>query len=338
MGQERYHRDLMANTLTATPIERILTQVRKYLKVNPLDDSLFNQISDNGKIAKKLHHLPLYLVTGHKSWSGLMVCFPGKKRDLRTENVGTPYIRSILYPILELHRYLQKHEQRRMPCIYVVGDTFPDVLLRKFKLLASTGAEVIVLTSALLKLSTSRDSLAKESQPVIHREDYVQKMICGMMTKPEGLKISAREGVTRIGYIAHEFRTSEGTQNPEKLDILGYDLGDKSLVAFEIKGPKAKLGELENLFLQGLEHRNWLEANKRSVKLMFEGPRGTKINSTKRVRLILGFFGDYVPPLFNELRIRKESPDKYLKIDFVKLSFDEENKVIISALPDKHGK
>jgi hypothetical protein len=333
MARSPYYTLLTTDKLTSTPIERILSQIRKYLTVTPIDQKIFALIADNGKIVKKLSHLPLYAVTGHKSWSGLIVCFPGKKEDLHTENVGTPYIRLILYPILELYRRLQQHERVRMSCIYVIGDAFPDVLLRKFKLLTSTGADVIVLTSNLLKLATSKDYLAKESTIAMHSENAVQKSLCAIMTRPEGLSISTREGVKRIGYISHEFRTSEGTQNPEKLDILGYDLDDKSLVAFEIKGGNANRVELENLFMQGIEHRNWLEANKRAVKLMFEGPKGSRINSKRRVRLMLGFFGNYVPPLFDEFRTRKEGPDRYLKIDFVKLSIDQEGRVLTGVFP-----
>ena len=248
MANSRYYSLLKANELTIAPVDRILAQVRNYLSVTQLDKELLALIADNGKIPKRLSRLPLYSVTGHKSWSGLMVCFPGTHNDLRTDNVGTPYIRSILYPILELHRRLQQHEQVRMSCIYVIGEAFPDVLLRKFKLLESTGADVIVLTSNLLKLATRKNYLAKESTTTMNREDYVQKALCKMMAKPQGLRISTREGVKRIGYISHEFRTSAGTQNPEKLDILGCDLDDKSLVAFEIKGQDANRVELENLF------------------------------------------------------------------------------------------
>jgi hypothetical protein len=57
-----------------------------------------------------------------------------------------------------------------------------------------------------------------------------------------------------------------------------------------MKGPEAKRVEIENLFLQGLEHRNWLEYNKMAVKLMFDGVRGPRINTRKRVRLLLAFF------------------------------------------------
>ena len=334
MAISPYYTLLIENELTITPIDRILSHVRKYLSVKPLDKELLTPMADNGKIAKQLTWLPLYAVTGHKSWSGLMICFPGKKENLRTENVGTPYVRSILYPILELHRRLQQHEHSKMLCIYVIGDAFPDVLLRKFKLLESTGADVIVLTSNLLKLTNRKDYLTEKSTAATHREDYVQKALCTMMAKPEGLCILTREGIKRIGYISHELRTSEGTQHPEKLDILGCDLDDKSLVAFEIKGRVANRVELENLFLQGLEHRNWLEVNKRSVKLMFEGPKGSEINSKKRVRLILGFFGDDVPHLFNEFRTRKEDSDRYLKIDFVKLSIDKDCQVLTSVFPE----
>jgi len=101
------------------------------------------------------------------------------------------------------------------------------------------------------------------------------------------------------------------------LDILGFDKADGSLVVFEIKGPDASRVDLENLFLQGLEHQKWLELNKMAVKFVLEGPRGKNINTRKRVRLILGFFQDEVPDLFWELRNQALRHDRHLKIDFV---------------------
>ena len=103
---------------------------------------------------------------------------------------------------------------------------------------------------------------------------------------------------------------------PERLDVLGVDNEDRSLVAFEIKGPDCGQVELENLFLQGLAHRRWLERNKMAVELMFDGPRGRRINARKRVRLLLGFFQEEVPALFWEMR-EEAMRDPYLRIDFV---------------------
>mgnify|MGYP001417889016 CR=1 FL=1 len=77
--------------------------------------------------------------------------------------------------------------------------------------------------------------------------------------------------------------------------------------------------EVENLFLQGLEHRNWLEDNKMALKFLLEGPKGRGINTRKRVGLALGLYDKDVPPLFRELRDRAVRNDRLLTIDFVRL-------------------
>ena len=94
---------------------------------------------------------------------------------------------------------------------------------------------------------------------------------------------------------------------------------DHSLIAFEIKGPGCGRVQLENLLLQGMEHRNWLERNKMSNKLMLEGPKGKNINTRKRVRLVLGYCDDTIPELFQEIPARELSKDRYLGIDFCRL-------------------
>lgn len=105
------------------------------------------------------------------------------------------------------------------------------------------------------------------------------------------------------------------------MDILGYDESDHSLVAFELKGLVANRVEIENVFLQGIEHRNWLEKNKMAMKLLFDrGPKGKRINTRKRVRLLLGFYGEKVPHIFNELRKESKRRDPYTEIDFVRIS------------------
>ncbi len=104
----------------------------------------------------------------------------------------------------------------------------------------------------------------------------------------------------------------------------GYDDSDHSLIAIEIKGPSAKRLDLENLFFQGLQHRDWLEQNKMAIKLIFDGPRGKNINTRKRVRLIIGFFGKEIPSLFFELRDKKQRKDQHIQISFVEFSCDDD--------------
>jgi len=157
-------------------------------------------------------------------------------------------------------------------------------------------------------------------------EYYLQKFLCERMSSKEGMRLPISSGKSiRVDLISYEVPTVACTLKTERLDILGYDLDDHSLVAFEIKGPDADRPELENLFFQGLEHRNWLERNKMGVKFLFDrDPLGRRINTKKRVRLILGFCDSEIPHLFLELRKQAEREDQYLKIDFVHM-FKNEN-------------
>ncbi|MCK5706660.1 MAG: hypothetical protein KAI43_03325 [Candidatus Aureabacteria bacterium] len=61
---------------------------------------------------------------------------------------------------------------------------------------------------------------------------------------------------------------------------------------------------------------------------MFEGPKGDKINTRKRVRLILGFCGDKTPEIFEKLREVAIQKDKHLKIDFCRFVIDKKKKEI----------
>jgi hypothetical protein len=272
------------------------------------------------KVTEELTRLPIYLAHGVRSWSGLVVCFPGNREELTTAFVGTPYLRRILYPMLELHRRLRIIGGKELPCIYILGERFPDVILRKFKLLDQVIPHVILLTGDILK---SMRSSAIPSVPETMNEAWAQAMLCREMKVPNGLAVPLLGAQAHLGFLGAELPTGEGTKNPERLDILAYDKSDHSLVAVEIKGPGAKRVEIENLFLQGLEHRNWLEYNKMAVKLMFDGVRGRRINTRKRVRLLLAFFEDRIPPLFHELRGEAIRKDRHLRIDFGRLIFRE---------------
>jgi hypothetical protein len=139
--------------------------------------------------------------------------------------------------------------------------------------------------------------------------------------RPSGLDVPANRASFSLGYVSHEVPTFEGTRNPERLDILGYDQASGALVAVELKRREAGRVELENLFLQAWEHRTWLEENKRAVKFLFEGPRGRRINTRKRARLVLGIGGDSVPDLFWQLRDNAQKSDPHLEIDFVRARF-----------------
>lgn len=204
-----------------------------------------------------------------------------------------------------------------MPCLYLIGAHFNDVLLRKFSFLRSLVPHVIVMTEDLRKCAERKKSHVSAFSYDRINENYFQKSLCKQMSSEEGLKLPSSTGKDiQVGLISYEVPTVAGTERPERLDILGYDIDDHSLVAFEIKGPDAGRVELENLFFQGLEHRNWLEENKMAVKFAFDGPTGKRINTRKRVKLILGFCGEEVPTLFLDLRNDALKRDRHLQIEF----------------------
>ncbi|MBD3377432.1 hypothetical protein GF406_20560 [candidate division KSB1 bacterium] len=264
--------------------------------------------------------IELYMCTGNKSWEGLIAGFPGNKEDLMTVNVGTPWIRKILYPVLLMYTRIRFEYKRAMPCLYLIGAHFDDVFLRKFSFFNSLIPHVIILTEDLRKWADRKTEDISLSTYKQINEDYFQKSLCEQMTLSDGLMIPISQGNhMRIGLISHEFPTAAGTKRSERLDILGYDIDDHSLVAFEIKGPDAGRPELENLFFQGLEHRNWLEENKMAVKFAFEGPNGKKINTRKRVKLVLGISGEKIPDLFQDLRHDALNRDRHLQIEFCRI-------------------
>jgi hypothetical protein len=309
------------DSLTGVTIDKILETLRKQnLRIEPIPPEILRGSGFESKITSELTRLPILLARGSRSWGGLIVCFPGKKEELTTRFVSTPYLRRILHPIMEMFRRLRKTGMEELQCVYILGERFPDVFLRKFRLLDQVIPHVIVLTSDILRSSRST---AIPSAPKSTNEVWAQVMLCREMESPQGLTVPLRGRHSRLGYIVTELPTGEGTKNPERLDILAYDKATHSLVAVEIKGPKASQVEIENLFLQGLEHRNWLEYNKMGVKLMFDGVRGRKINARKRVRLLLAFFGPHVPPLFHDLRAEAMRKDQHLDIDFAKLVIEE---------------
>lgn len=188
------------------------------------------------------------------------------------------------------------------------------MFLRKFRLLSRLTPDLIPLTVDLLE---ARDRPPPQ-RSTGDNEAWVQAWLCRKMTSPGGLRVPVGGGDITLGYLAHELPTGEGTRNPERLDILGVDRQDRSLVAFEIKGPRCGRVDLENLLLQGVEHRDWLEENKMGVKFVLEGPHRGRISTRKRVRLLVGFFGERIPPLFLELRHQALRRDRHLRIDFVR--------------------
>ena len=274
-------------------------------------------ILEQKKITGHRPKLELYLCRGSKNWEGFVVGFPGTKEDLLTKNVGTPWLRKILYPILILQGRIRMENPGKMACLYLIGAHFNDVFLRKFSFLKSLVPHVIVLTEDLRKCADPKKIQVLAFSYDQINENYFQKSLCKQMSSELGLKLPFSSGKDlQVGLISYEVPTVAATERPERLDILGYDIADHSLVAFEIKGPDAGRAELENLFFQGLEHRNWLEENKMAVKFAFDGPKGNKINTRKRVKLILGFCGAKIPTLFIDLRKDALKRDRHLQIEF----------------------
>jgi hypothetical protein len=314
----QYFKRLSEGQLSYTTVNKIATLIGKHLTLSEVPPECLQKSSSQPIIGRELSRLSLHVANGHKSWAGLVVGFPGTAEDLSTTHVGTPYLRMILYPILDLFQRLQKQSPGQLRCIYFVGERFSDVFLRKFRLLNSITPHVIVLTGDLLKTKMTCSDLSTHSK---FNEAWVQCWLSQKLRSEQGLSIPVGKGESiTAGFLANELLASEGTKNPERLDILAYDRKDKTLITFELKGPDCSRSEFENLLLQGVEHRNWLEANKMAVKFFFDGTSTGKINSKKRVRLIIGFFNDYIPPIFKTLRQVALEKDKHLKIDFIQIS------------------
>ncbi len=312
-----YSRSLKDGALSTKALEGIKDFIidDRGMRVEPFSEELLKQY----KVTKHLSRLDLSICYGSRSWEGLMVGFPGNRRELSTQNVGTPYLRIILYPILDLYGKLRQQSPNAMPCLYLLGERFNDVFLRKFSFFKSLVAHVIVLTDDLRHCGERAYEVPTEKASKIG-EYYLQKSLSEQMFKDEGLNLPVSGGKSiRAGFISYEVPTVAGNINPERLDVMGYDKEDNSLIAFELKGPTASKIELDNLFLQGMEHRNWLEENKMAVRLGFDGPKMKNINTRKRVKLLLGFCGDVVPPLFHDLKAQALRRDKHLQIEFCRL-------------------
>ena len=315
MKKEGYHRALKDGKLSYIAINKLLGFMsEKGMVLEKLEKETLRKLKVSGYLGK----LELYKCTGNRYWEGLVVGFPGTIHDLTPEFIGTPYLRKILYPMLDLHMKL--NEKESLPCLYLWGSRFNDVFLRKFRFLNTLIPHVIVLSDDLRKCMGRKKKEVQPGTGSSRSEHFYQKKLCDMMSKKEGLKIHIDKNKQfSIGFLSYEFPTVQATEKLERLDLLGYDLHDHSLVAFEIKGPEASEIEMDNLFFQGMEHRDWLEDNKMAVKFAFEGPRGQKIHTRKRVKLILGFFGDNAAKRFEKLKPQAMKKDKYLEIYFCQM-------------------
>ena len=330
MNKQTYFRNLSENTLSTSAIDSIKSCMRQqHMTLEPVPQTILANGKYGNKITEQLTRLDLSIARGHHSWEGLVVGFPGVKADLAINSVGTPYLRMILYPILDLYQRARDYYGQKFPCVYFIGEKFSDIFIRKFQLLDRVIPHVILLTGDLYRSSKNRFNAPVTEKGPDH-ESWTQMKLCEEMLETGGLEIPVKNGVMRAGMISQEVPCAEGTENPERLDILAVNQSQKSLLAFEIKGPHSGRVELENLFLQGIEHRNWLEKNKMAVKFLYDGgSRGKRINTKKRVVLVLGFYEQKVPGLFFDLRKEAVRRDRFLEIHFVCFTRSDD-KVLLS--------
>ena len=144
------------DSLSGATIDQLLDTLRKQnLRIESIPPEVFSGSTFGTKITRELTRLPIFIARGGRSWSGLVVCFPGKEEELTTRFVSTPYLRRILHPILELFGRIRSSGKKELQCVYILGERFPDVFLRKFRLLDQVIPHVIVLTGDILRSSRS---------------------------------------------------------------------------------------------------------------------------------------------------------------------------------------
>ena len=130
MEKEGYHRTLKDGKLSHTSVNKLLGFIRKRgMNLEKLPKDILKELKITGYLGK----LELYKCRGNRNWEGLLVGFPDTIQDLTPEYIKTPYLRKILYPILDLHMQLNK--KGNFPCLYILGSRFNDVFLRKFRFL-----------------------------------------------------------------------------------------------------------------------------------------------------------------------------------------------------------
>jgi hypothetical protein len=102
--KEIYFKLLTTGSLSKTTINSVLDHITCLdLNIAEVPPSLIKKNEYGEKITDHLTRLHLSVIEGNPSWEGLLVGFPGNVMELSTKSVGTPYLRMILYPILDLH-------------------------------------------------------------------------------------------------------------------------------------------------------------------------------------------------------------------------------------------
>jgi len=314
VSRGQYYKDYITGKINDfKAIDNLLAILGKQLKIEPVPEGLIKGLP------KPLRTLPLYIAKGHYSWAGLVVGFVGTKKQLSIEYVSSPYLRKLLYPIMELYDRIEA-QGTKLNCVYFLGAKFSEVFIRKFNQLKLHIPHVIVLTQDLLK---AKNQPEVPKFPNNFNEAWVQAYLCRELSKPEGIEIPVAGGSINAGLVGYEVPTHDGTVDSERADILAQDKANHGLIVMELKGLQCSKSELFNLFYQADQHRVWLENNdnKMAIKALFDGIRGKRISTKKRVRLVLCYFGD-IPDRFYSMAQKLMEKDKYLKIDFVKLVQD----------------
>ncbi|MGC9469818.1 MAG: hypothetical protein ACP5HS_14580 [Anaerolineae bacterium] len=318
IGKGGYFRALSeGDVLDDKPVSSLLERLNADLGLELVPKQLLRQGGGRYKITEYLSRLTLRIAMRPRGWAGLVVGFPGSPSQLTTETFGTPYLRTILYPMVDLYERIRHSYGDDAQSLYLLGVRFPDAVLRKFELLSSVVPRLVVLTPDLL-CDTSQIPL---EVPTKVNEQWVQVALRRRMMSTDGLRIPLAHKDIRLDYLRHELSAAEGTRKREQLDLLGVDRLGGSLVVLEIKGPDCSRLELENLFFQGLDHLEWLESHKWSVKFVFDELGDKSIDITKPMRLVLGFFGPDMPELYDELRRRVLSRHPGRQIDFVQFGW-----------------
>jgi hypothetical protein len=214
IDNEAYFNLLKTDRLSKTTINSVLDHMGKLGLRNSLvlpDLKKKNTTKNEEKITEYLTKLDLRLIEGNKSWEGLFVGFPGNVNELSTKSVGTPYLRKILYPILDLHHRLQTQTGKRLPCIYFVGERFSDVFLRKFDLLKEVVPHIIVLTHDLNACSKNK-KLPLKTEILQENESWTQMKLSQMMKSEKGLVIPTKKKELSIRFLSYEVPCNEGTE------------------------------------------------------------------------------------------------------------------------------
>jgi hypothetical protein len=313
----------------------LIKEATKYFGVRGL--KLDQEIVSKCPSAKRIRHLYVAQCTGNRSWQGLVVGFPGSKDDLSTYSVSTPYIREVLFSILACYQWTFSGPKDKAPCLYILGEQFSDVWFRKFRFFNYIIPNVIVLPETLKNSAVPGKSHNGEKAEDPRNESYYQRELVTLMSQKAGATFQTSSGQkVSLKYLGREVFTGEGTEDPERLDLLAYDLNDGALVAFEIKGPEAKKSQMENLFFQGMDHRDWLEKNKMAIKFVFDdGPRGRKVNTRKvntrkRVKMVLGYCKDWALDKLKEFAKIAKYNDSHLELLFCDLNKLKEGEKILT--------